>query len=213
MQIKCQENQATLWIMESPRIFRKCLTELLNQFQSKEGKFVLSHDEQEVDLGKRAELILNPLEVDTNDRRFINKLYGELKELAYGESYYMQTRQMVHDIMAYFMELEQESSVSLNYEELDFVQLLKAMGIKIEEGPDEMFERLLQYLHVVAKLMNKLLIIFVNLSTYLEEWEIEALLKEAFYLKLYVILIETHDLSLEIKKNCYIIDTDYCEIY
>ena len=199
--------------MESPGIFRKYLKELLNQIQSKEGKFVLSHEERELDIGKNAELILNPLEIDINDRRFINKLYGELKELAYDEAHYVQTRQIIQNIMAYFMELEQESSIALDYSELDFGQLMKAVGIKIDENSDETVERLAQYLHVIAKLMNKILVVFVNLSAYLENWEIENLLKEAFYLKLYVILIERQNLSLEIRKNCYIIDTDCCEIY
>lgn len=199
--------------MESPGIFRKYLKELLNQIQSKEGKFVLSHEEQELDIGKNAELILNPLEIDINDRRFINKLYGELKELAYDEAHYVQTRQIIQNIMAYFMELEQESSIALDCSELDFGQLMKAVGIKIDENSDETVERLAQYLHVIAKLMNKILVVFVNLSAYLENWEIENLLKEAFYLKLYVILIERQNLSLEIRKNCYIIDTDCCEIY
>ena len=199
--------------MESPGIFRKYLKELLNQIQSKEGKFVLSHEEQELDIGKNAELILNPLEIDINDRRFINKLYGELKELAYDEAHYVQTRQITQNIMAYFIEFEQESSIALDYSELDFGQLMKAVGIKIDENSDETVERLAQYLHVIAKLMNKILVVFVNLSAYLENWEIENLLKEAFYLKLYVILIERQNLSLEIRKNCYIIDTDCCEIY
>lgn len=213
MQIKCQENQAILWVMESPGIFRRYLKELSSQVQSKEGKFVLSHEDKELDLGKKVELILNPLEVDINDKRFVNKLYGELKELAFGESYYVQTRQMIHDVMVYFMELEQESSVSLDYGELDFVQLLKSLGVKIHDDTEETVERLAQYLHVSAKLMNKTLVVFVNLSAYLENWEIEKLLQEAFYLKLYVILIERRKLHLEIKKKCYIIDTDYCEIY
>ena len=136
-----------------------------------------------------------------------------MKELAYDETHYVQTRQIIQNIMAYFMELEQESSIALDYSELDFGQLMKAVGIKIDENSDETVERLAQYLHVIAKLMNKILVVFVNLSAYLENWEIENLLKEAFYLKLYVILIERQNLSLEIRKNCYIIDTDCCEIY
>ena len=103
--------------------------------------------------------------------------------------------------------------IPLTGAEPDLVQVLKALDVKTEESECDMVEMIGQYLHLAAKLMNKKVIVFVNLSAYLESWEIEKLLKEAFYLKLYVILMERQEIDLAISKKCYIIDRDYCEIY
>ena len=104
--------------------------------------------------------------------------------------------------------------MELSYEaELDFIQLLKATGIKLEEYNDSLVEHLAQYIKAVAKLLKKKVIVFVNLSAFLEKEEIEQLIQQAFYLKVYVILIEPREIDLEISKKCYIIDKDSCEIY
>ena len=213
MQIDCKENQAVLWIMESPRIFRTYLEAFLCQMQTREGRFVLSEDDKELELYKAAELILNPFEIDVNDKKILNKIYSELKEFAFGESYYLKTREMFGLLTSYFMELEKEMCIPLTCAEPDLVQVLKALDVKTEESECDMVEMIGQYLHLAAKLMNKKVIVFVNLSAYLESWVIEKLLKEAFYLKLYVILMERQEIDLAISKKCYIIDRDYCEIY
>lgn len=213
MQIVFQENQAAFWIIESPRTLRTYLEELYDQTLGQEGNFVLSDQDMELDLSKRAEVILSPWEVDLNEKKVLNKIYSELKELAFSESYYLETQQLISSITSYFLDLEKDASVNLACEELDFSQLLKALGIRIDDVSDNRVDMLGQYLHVLSKLMGKQLVIFCNLSNYLEIWEIEALLKEAFYLKLYVLLIERSEYDVALDKKCYIIDRDNCEIF
>lgn len=213
MRIECKECSPAVWVIESPALLRKHVGELYAQIQGQDGKFVLSDQEKELEFSKTAEIILNPFEVDVNNKKFLNKVYSELKELAYQEDYYLQTQSLISSVTAYFMELEQSASISLKCGEFDLVQLLKALEIRIDDCEDEVLGKLGQYLHVISKLLRKKLIMFFNLSTYLETEEIETLLREAFYLDLHVLLIETQDIALAMPKKCYIIDKDSCEIY
>ena len=59
MRIECRENQAAIWVIESPRVRRKIIGELLEQFHGKAGQFVLSDQEKELDIGKSAEIIVD----------------------------------------------------------------------------------------------------------------------------------------------------------
>lgn len=213
MQIECRECSAVVWVIESPTLLRKHMGELYAQIHGQDGKFVLSDQGREVEIDKEADMILNPFEVDINNKKFLNKVYSELKELAYQVDHYLQTQSLISSVTAYFMELEQNASISLKCGEFDLSQLLKALEIRIDDCEDEILGKLGQYLHVISKLMKKKLVIFFNLSMYLEIEEIERLLNEAFYLNMCVLLIETQDIALAIPKKCYIIDSDSCEIY
>ena len=214
MKVELIENQVIIWEIESPAIFRKYLEELLSQSNGQEGKFVLSADDlQEMEFHKNVELILSPFEVDVNDKKYLNKIYAELKQLAFEEKYYLQTQQLCSSISSYLLELEQDISIHLTFErEIDFGQIIKASGIKIEDE-SRLLEKLVQYLQVAAYLMKKRVIIFVGLSMYLEEEEREELLKQAFYLKLYVILLEQQEICCTSSYKRYIIDKDECEIF
>ena len=209
MQIECRENQAAIWVIESPGIMRGYLGELLCQFEGEEGRFVLSEEDKIWDISKQAELILNPFEVDVNDKKFTAKAYLELKELALNEDYYLETQQLISSITAFFMEIERGASVRLDYGEADITQIFKAFGVRIDDCENEMVGKLGQYLHVLSKLMRKKAVIFFNLSSYLEPWEIERVVQEAFYLKMYVILMETREIDIAIPKKYYITQTSH----
>ena len=64
------------------RPFSKYLQELYEQCERKEGKFVLSDNDKELDLSKCVEIIGNPFAVDINNRKILGKLYAELDELS-----------------------------------------------------------------------------------------------------------------------------------
>ena len=49
----------TEWVIESPEYFSEYVMELAGQVEGKEGRFVLSDNEKEVDISKNVELIFN----------------------------------------------------------------------------------------------------------------------------------------------------------
>lgn len=214
MQIEFQENQAVLWCIESPVVLRNYLEELSNQIQNHEGNFILSEQEKVLELGKSIDLLLTPFAVDVNEKRCLNKIYAEFKEKAYDEVNYLRTKTLLDNILSYFFDMEQETDIDLIFDnDVDFGQLIKAVNLKIEPYDEDMLGKLGQYLKVMAELLQKKIIIFVNLSFYMEVSEIEELLKQASYLKLQVVLIEQREIELDFSCKKYIIDKDNCEIF
>lgn len=156
MQIELVENQAIVWVIESPKLLRTYAKELWYQTQAEEGEFVLSENGKLLDIQKQMEFILNPLEIQVNDKRCWNKVCTQLKEIAFAEQHYIQTQQLFTRIYQYFLSLEQDCEMEFSWEEeLDFMQLLKATGIKLEESNDSLLEHLAQYVKVVARLLKK----------------------------------------------------------
>ena len=207
MQLKFIENEAIVWVIEAPKRLRRYVKELWQQTEGGEGEFVLSANGKLLDIAKQMEFILNPLDIQVNEKRCWNKVCSQLKELAFAEQHYIKTQQLFTTIYRYFLSLEQDCEMEFCCDgELDFIQLLKATGIRLEECNDSLVEHLAQYMKAVTKLLKKKVIVFVNLSAFLEKEEVEQLIQQAFYLKVYVILIESREIDLEISKKCYIID-------
>lgn len=199
MQILLEENRAHIWVIESPALMRYYLGGLIRQVDSQDGPYVLSENGKELEINKYVDIVLNPFEIDLNDRKCINKVYAELKELAFDERYYLQTQQLFSVMERYLMELERDMSVDLHHEGLDMTYFFRALGIKIEDGGNDLISCLGQYLYVTSELLNKKVVIFVNLSSYLEKEEMIALLKQAFYMKIFLVFLEKKKFALKFR--------------
>lgn len=187
---------------------------MLRQCQTKEGRFVLFVGEKITELGKVCEILLNPFTIDLNDKRCISKLYSLIKERAFDETHYVQTRELMSSIYSYFSGLEEDIDVNLSYsQDADFGQLIKTLGIGIEDETTGAVDRYCRYIEIMSQLVGTKLFVFVNLSNYLLLSEIEALTQQLFYRKINVMLIEKSELQINVPHKSYIIDCDDCAIY
>lgn len=201
------------WIIESPQFFTEVVKGLLNQKNGMEGKFTLSDADKILDVSKNIEIVVNPLAVDINDKRIINKLYMQLTEMAYSESFYVKTQEIVKKIYEYMFELEHESSHILSVsEEMDLNMLFKAAGIKYEVFGDDFLDTICRYMKIVREVLGIKLIVCVNLRSYLTDEQMNMLIDDINYGELGLLLIENQERScLRNVRRC-IIDKDLCEI-
>lgn len=202
------------WIIESPKLFSKYIQELSNQIDGQEGNFILLDNEKELDISKYAEIIIDPLSIDLNNRKIINKLYTELSQMAYEEENYLHTQEILSAIQEYFICLEQNSEYLLCTDsETDISAIFKFLNVRFENVADNLCEKINQYVKIVAELLRKKIIVFVNLCSYLSDVQLCELIKNIAYYEITVLLIESHQSYPSIPdKKCVIIDKDGCEI-
>lgn len=201
-------------VIESPGSFAKYVQELLRQTEGEEGDFVLSEGEKEYPLSKYAEIIVNPLAVDINDKKILNKLYHELAERSVDDEMYLLTQKVTADLQSYFFQLEQRCPYMLESDmEIDMIAVFKALGVKLENYSDDFFENIVQYTKILAELMGKRICIFVNIRSYLDEVQVEQLIEMAEYNEMALLFIEKSQDGFSNGIARYIIDKDNCEIY
>ena len=202
------------WIIESPDLFSKYVQELYRQIRGKEGAFVLSENGKEESLSKFADIIINPLSVDCNSKTILNKLYAQLSSIAFDEGNYMTTQKLLSDLQTFFLILEQQSPYILESSNSpDISTIFKAMDIRLEHNTDSFFENINQYLKVIADLLHKKLVIFINLRSFLSDHQLSMLFENARYNEIELILIENSQKTFSKETNQYIIDIDACEIF
>lgn len=202
------------WIIEEPKLFSKYVNELFCQINGSEGNFVLSYNEKEVDISKYMEIVVNPLSINVNDRKILNRLYLEFSQIAFDSKNYLYTQRILADMQKYFLNIEQSSNYILEMEpEINIISLFKALDIKLQVFKDDFFEDLNQYIKIMAELMQKKVMVLINISSYLLDEQLEELLKNAAYNEIIILLIENHQRNSSLKgKKCIIIDKDGCEI-
>lgn len=202
----------TEWIIESPAAFTEYIQELGRQIAGEEEQFVLSENNKEMSLVKKADLIINPFAVDVNARKILNKLYSELSIISKEEQMYLKTMELFRHIQEYMMELEQCTDYILEYDQdFEISVVLKAVNVRYETKETDFLERLIQYIKIMAAVGVKLFI-FVNLRSYLSDYQMKEIIKETQYQEVQCLFMENQQRScIEGGKRC-ILDKDRCEI-
>ncbi len=202
------------WIIESPALFQKYVNLLNLQVNGEEGEFVLSNDDTILNIEKCMEIVVNPFALDFEDRRIQKKLYSQLQKAAYGEEMFMDTQKMNAELQSYIFRLENICGYDIEINtEVDVQLVFKALGVKMEGGEYNFSEKLAQYMKIMAEVMGKRVLVFVNIRSYLENEQIQELMKNAVYNEISLLFIENIQRDFSEMENYYIIDKDGCEIY
>ena len=215
MVIDWPENQAPVLAIESAKRFRRAVGELVAQTEGGTGDFVLSEGIEPLAFGKYCEVITDPFRMELNDRAAHAALVKWAKAVAVSPQCDLQTREVCQHVLAWAETIALESDEALSFEqEIDFAQLIKLCGLRFDDSAIELPERICRRMRIAQSFLRKDCFIFVNLKRYLEQEELEALYRSAFYRKMRVLLVENP--CPQINKSyetAWIIDKDDCEIY
>ena len=99
-----------------------------------------------------------------------------------------------------------ENELDLEYDEITILELINALGVKVETLSDTPFEKMLEIVQVFKYLSKKKLLVFINTTAYLSENELVNLIE-------YIQLNQLRVLFVEPRKVYdfpqYVMDQDY----
>ncbi|UTC62607.1 type II-A CRISPR-associated protein Csn2 [Treponema sp. OMZ 787] len=214
-QIVFSENKVNVLTIENKAFFTKFISELFNQYSGSEGKFILSEDNKELSIPKTCALILNPINIDINNKQNLNKIYSILKQNISDEYSYLKTCSIKSEILKYLDEILFSLDIPLKRnEEFDLISIFKAINISFEAEYNNLLEKIIDYISASVELNQIRCFIFINLKQFLNFKDLSELYKFARYIKTNLFLIEgTYTSTKEDCEKPYIIDNDLCEIY
>ena len=127
---------------------------------------------------------------------------------------FIDTQKLNADLQSYIFRLESICGYDIEIDTtMDVQQLLKALGVKMEGGEYDFSEKLAQYMKLMSELMGKKVLVFINIRSYLENEQIQELIKNAVYNEISLLFIENIQRDFLEMKKYYIIDKDGCEVY
>lgn len=83
-----------------------------------------------------------------------------------------------------------ENEMDLEYDEITIMELIKALGVKIETSSDTVFEKMVEIMQVFQFLKSKRVLIFMNTLSYLNQIEIGRVIEFASLSQIKVLFVE-----------------------
>lgn len=212
IELPIKENQVTILSVENPKAFATILSDLWHQTHGKEGGFLLSEIDKEKNIAKSIDFIVNPFELNCNDRKVVTKVYQELSELAM-ENMYDETSKLNEEIIKYIEKLIGYVPYHLDYNlELDLNSLMKSYHVELTTSPEGLIEQIVEYLRVMHQICGVEIFAFVSLKQFLSKEELKMLYEFVFYEKVHLIILEGKFIEKNESEKCWILDKDLCII-
>ncbi|MGF6907548.1 type II-A CRISPR-associated protein Csn2 [Fusobacterium sp. PH5-44] len=209
-----QENTINEIIIENPNYFYNFIYELKSQINGNPGKFVLSDNNKELNISKEFEIITDFFSIDLNDKKITTKLYNELKSISYSEDIYLKTQTLLSNLEEYLSEIEFLSEYNFSFNsELDIVNVFKAYGINFDINNNKFIDKFFQFISLIHDLLNKKVIVLINMKSFISKEELSALYSMIAYKKIHLLLIESNEKYKLDSEARTIIDKDICEIF
>lgn len=206
------ENFVNVLVVESPRVMAEIVEGLCNQCAGEDGDFVFSSSDQILKIPNLVEMVIDPIRLDFNNRKILNRLYNELEEV--GRDVFLEKEDLNRqNIQLIDSVVENARYHNISYKmELAWKDLFKIYDLKIAKEYDFLAEKLIEYLNILANLTEVLLLVLVNVRSFLEEEDLQNLYEQAFYQKMQLLLIEHQEVKNGLSEKTYIIDRDRCFI-
>ncbi|HHF7059862.1 TPA: type II-A CRISPR-associated protein Csn2 [Streptococcus mutans] len=197
--------KSTILVLEDVQVFAQMVRNLYQYDEDSELKFF----NRKFKSLKPSELMLvtDILGYDVNAPSLLKLVHADL-ENQFNEK--PEVKSMVEKLANTITELIAyeclENELDLEYDEITILELIKALGVKIETQSDTIFEKMFEVLQVYKYLNKKKLLVFINTLSYFKREEIAQILE-------YIHLSDMVVLFLEPRKidgfTQYILDEDY----
>ncbi|HEM3662954.1 TPA: type II-A CRISPR-associated protein Csn2 [Streptococcus suis] len=197
--------KATIFVVEDTTVFSRLVR---NLYQYQDGSELKIFDEQFKSI-KDSELMVvtDILGYDINAAPILKLIHADLEnqlnEKPEVKSIIEKLANSITELISYEC---LENELDLEYDEITVLELIKALGVKIETISDTIFDKIFEILQVYRFLNKKKFLVFINVLSYLTVDEIQKTRE-------YIELSNMDVLFLEPRKRKdfpqYVLDKDY----
>jgi len=186
---------------------------LRHQADGEEGSFILSINNEEIQISKTLVFVDNLFTFGMNEKKLMTGVVQKLSAIAMDEDYYYETQELLQSIEMYVGKILTEFDFSVCMENPpDINDIFKASDLKLFDGSESLPDRICEYVRLYQNLFNKKVFAFLNLKQFLTADELKKIYKFFHYEKLQLILFEGMQKDALEDENTLIIDKDLCII-
>ena len=199
-------------VIENSSVMLDFLTELSAGINGKATEAILSEDDKPIDMSTHLEILLEYIDFQGNQKRFMAKLLHAMEKTALGAEYFQQTQQLVAGIEKFLNEIAYEDELDLRYEKLSVQTILKSVGIQVNIDYNKLIERLYAYMELVRRFLGDQLFVLVNLRSYVSEEDLKQFTSTVIEHGLHILLVDNYAYPVLDNEKRLLIDMDLCEI-
>ena len=166
----------TILAVENVTVFSNLVRQLYSYTEESELKLF----DKKLKSLKESELLLvtDILGFDVNSSSMLKLIHADLESQLNEKPEVKSMIENLADTIAELIAYEcLENELDLEYDKITVLELIKALGVKIETQSDTIFEKCFEILQIYNYLSKKKLLIFVNSGAYLTQNEMERLME------------------------------------
>ncbi len=217
------EDAPTVVAVEAPALFYRLIAHLYAQSLAKEegGDFSLRYQHNELNITKEIDLVLNPLLLDFNQKKIINRILNDLDKLAAESKNLNATAKLQTTLQEYFADLTLDYPVPLTWtDDILISNIAKVLELTIDVGDLPLVQKIVVYMQLLTELKLARIFSFVNLRSFLSAEQLGELYHEARLGKYRLLLwestamprIEPEEQRLTLDNELCIIENDFEEL-
>lgn len=210
--IDSNENEANVLIIENGKLLYRLVSELDNQIESSDGRFVLSDKNDILPLNKNMILITDLFHIDSNQKKILAKIYSSLAVTAHDELYDL-TAETLAQNEKLICELLDSYPSELEYSAPTVEGLIKLFGVKVFTGGESLLERLADYIQLLNETFNVNYFVIFSLHSMLTEEELRQFYSFTFMRKYVILSLEPYPIAPLECERVYIVDKDLCSVF
>lgn len=213
--LELPESRIFILILENPLTLREFVQELREQTEGKEGRWVLSEENNPLKLSTACELILDPFSLDINQRKMVTSLYNRLDKSISSSDLLLEWNQTESYLLSFTEKLlESFDDFAISYRnDIAIKDFLKFMDVHFEVDTMDFLEHMIDYMRISVEVTGTRLLVLCNAKTFLSDQEIQFLYEQALYHKFRLLLVEGHaPEKMDAREKWLIVDKDNCVI-
>jgi CRISPR-associated protein, csn2 family len=198
-------------VVENVELLRTIILQLKFQINNKIGDFILSDNDEILDISKNILLITDVFEISGLSKQLKNKLQQYVESSYDNDDLYQDVYQK---LIEFGNDLTNSSPYPLCFnQEISKFDIIKLLDIQFEHNYSSLLEEVIDYIDIFSQIIKTKLFVFVSLRSFLTDEEFNNFMKIMDYKGIRILLIERY-LSLDngINNNVHIIDKDLCVI-
>lgn len=209
--VELEENIVDIFVIENPRVMTDVILNTINNKKSDSTILLIENDGEDIPSAKY-ELITSPFIINLNSKKILGSALKDI-EASICENYFDKFQEINTDILNLLDQAILDLPYDISFDCIkDIKDVIKICDITFQEKQLSLLEKITDYIKLESKILKLKCIIFVNLHRFLDDDEIMLLYKEAFYQKVQLIMIESHEITKKSCERVHIIDRSQCII-
>lgn len=200
-----------LLVIKNKKILYKILSNSDLQYENSYIQ-ILDENYKELKLSDYVDFISSIINLDSNSKKNLNVLIRRIKkeEIEILRS----TSEKINEILEECTkQIKVNSPINISYDiEVDEDDIIKLLSISLQDDSPDLIERINNYINISFELRGIKIFIFYNLLAFLEENELDSLIRTNKYNGIKIIDIENVEFKTSIFDHIKILDEDICVI-
>lgn len=200
-----------LLVIKNKKILYKILSNSDLQYEDSYIQ-ILDENYKELKLSDYVDFISSIINLDSNSKKNLNVLIRRIKkeEIEILRS----TSEKINEILEECAkQIKVNSPINISYDiEVDEDDIIKLLSISLQDDSPDLIDRINNYINISFELRGIKIFVFYNLLAFLEENELDSLIRTNKYNGIKIIDIENVEFKTSIFDHIKILDEDICVI-